>query len=52
MSVDPKQRAALEQRLLGAEAAERAKNLPEYQGHAADLERVIADAKRGSTGPK
>jgi hypothetical protein len=48
MSVDAKQRAAFEQRLLAAEATERAKNLPEYQGHAADLARVIADAKTGA----
>jgi hypothetical protein len=48
MTVDPKQRAALESRLLAAEASERAKRLPEYEGHAADLERAVADAKKGA----
>jgi hypothetical protein len=48
MTVDPAQRAALERRLLAAEASERAKRLPEYEGHAADLERAVADAKKGA----
>jgi len=46
MSIDPKQRADFERRIVAAEAGERAKNLPEYQGHAADVERAVREAKR------
>ncbi|CAA9349892.1 MAG: hypothetical protein AVDCRST_MAG11-3458, partial [uncultured Gemmatimonadaceae bacterium] len=46
MTIDPKARLEIERRLLAAEAGERAKRLPEYEGHAADLARAIADAKK------
>ena len=52
MSIDPKERAEYERRLLAAEPTERAKPLPEYQGHAADLERAVADAKKQAAGEK
>jgi hypothetical protein len=48
MSADPKERADYERRLLAAEPAERAKGLPEYQAHAADLQRAIAEARKGA----
>jgi hypothetical protein len=47
MSIDPKERADYQRRILAAEATERQKNLPEYQAHAADVERAVTEAKRG-----
>jgi hypothetical protein len=39
---------AFQRRLLAAEPAERAKALPEYTDHAADLQRALAAARKGS----
>lgn len=47
MSADPQERAGYQRRLLAAAPAERAKALPEYAAHAAELERAIAEAQKG-----
>jgi hypothetical protein len=38
-----------DRRLLAAETAERAKNVPEYEAHATDLDSAVAAAKRGGS---
>ena len=42
------QRTAFDKRLIAAEATERARNLPEYQDHDADIRAAIKSAKGGT----